>query len=272
MAHLKKVMGVILALAMVFSIATVNASALFCPKPTKAIANFVDLIHLVTDAKVTDGPVVCPLLPCVIKGIGDLDKCQLPNIGNIKVPADVNCQLIGMIKKVVDSLGDKELILGKDYGISITPVLEKGRIGYKVEIKCISNDVTCENYLICDFENKTFGWEKAWDYSLLFGAIKGDGHVEVTITCPLNKDNEKTTAPEKTTEPIVTKPATDTTTEEPVEITEETPLADITVIPDNTPLGDSNVIANTGDMTAPALIGAVSILAAAAFVTAKKIG
>lgn len=290
MAKMKKVLAVVLALALVFSVATTSASALGTSENDKSTS----------------------LLSKLFKS-DDTKTPTLPTISSV----------IANVKKSIDGTG---LVYGRDYDVNVE---SDSVYGYRVHIIQPSTGKTlCDNYLAYDAGQGKWVWHNDWalpeiptslpsikdvanniytalyDTGIIFeqdfkvdvkrtsqdgydiliinpitGKVVYEKHVlneninEFTKDVKFSWDaaagiisghlpEEETEAPSETT----TAPAT-TEEQVTVDISENTPQASVV---EATPMAPVETVAQTGDNAAVAAVVALSVVAGAAFVAAKK--
>lgn len=290
MAKMKKVLAVVLALALVFSVATTSASALGTSENDKSTS----------------------LLSKLFKS-DDTKTPTLPTISSV----------IANVKKSIDGTG---LVYGRDYNVNVE---SDSVYGYRVHIIQPSTGKTlCDNYLAYDAGQGKWVWHNDWalpeiptslpsikdvanniytalyDTGIIFeqdfkvdvkrtsqdgydiliinpitGKVVYEKHVlneninEFTKDVKFSWDaaagiisghlpEEETEAPSETT----TAPAT-TEEQVTVDISENTPQASVV---EATPMAPVETVAQTGDNAAVAAVVALSVVAGAAFVAAKK--
>lgn len=290
MAKMKKVLAVVLALALVFSVATTSASALGTSENGKSTS----------------------LLSKLFKS-DDTKTPTLPTISSV----------IANVKKSIDGTG---LVYGRDYDVNVE---SDSVYGYRVHIIQPSTGKTlCDNYLAYDAGQGKWVWHNDWalpeiptslpsikdvanniytalyDTGIIFeqdfkvdvkrtsqdgydiliinpitGKVVYEKHVlneninEFTKDVKFSWDaaagiisghlpEEETEAPSETT----TAPAT-TEEQVTVDVSENTPQANVV---EATPMAPVETVAQTGDNAAVAAVVALSVVAGAAFVAAKK--
>lgn len=290
MAKMKKVLAVVLALALVFSVATTSASALGTSENGKSTS----------------------LLSKLFKS-DDTKTPTLPTISSV----------IANVKKSIDGTG---LVYGRDYDVNVE---SDSVYGYRVHIIQPSTGKTlCDNYLAYDAGQGKWVWHNDWalpeiptslpsikdvanniytalyDTGIIFeqdfkvdvkrtsqdgydiliinpitGKVVYEKHVlneninEFTKDVKFSWDaaagiisghlpEEETEAPSETT----TAPAT-TEEQVTVDVSENTPQANVV---EATPMAPVETVAQTGDNAAVAAVIALSVVAGAAFVAAKK--
>lgn len=292
---MKKVISLVLALAMVLSIATTSASAFTFGSKDESTSLLSKLGNAFS-----------------LSNIFNKDETPTLSLANI----------IANVKKGVEGTG---LVYGRDYTVTCD---DNSEYGYRIHLIQPATGVDLyDNYLKYDAGTNSWTWEKSWNipeipteidlktiaqniYTALWDSgiyIDVDKDLSITresedgykilIIDPItgreiyNKSmiitDEKTIDWNVEFEPIAEDSvlaAHFPTTEEAVEeIIDETPAAEeettvveeetvaveTVVVDDTTPLGDVENIAQTGDAAFSAMV-AVSVLAGAAFVASKK--
>lgn len=293
---MKKIIALVLALAMVLSIATTTASATF-PLGSKDGSSLLGKLFNVGSIFSSD------------------KKTTLPTL-NFK-------DILANIEKGIQGTG---LVYGRDYKVTVDA---DDTLGYRIHlIQPVSGNTLFDNYLL--YDDGAWTWEKAWNlptlptldqfnleniknniYTALWDSgiyVKLDQDVQVTrdsqdgfkvlIIDPLTGrtiydkqfviEDSKTISWKNEFEPIAKDsilaahfPTTEEAVEQEIEEQEanieETPVvveetvADPVVLDDNTALAaaPAEEIANTGDAAFSAM-AAITVLAGAAFVATKK--
>ncbi len=292
MAKMKKVLAVVLALALVFSVATTSASALGTSDNAKSTS----------------------LLSKLFKS----DDSKIPSLPSVK-------DVLANIKKSIDGTG---LVYGRDYDVEIE---DDSVYGYRVHIIQPSTGKTlCDNYLAYDAGEGKWVWNNDWalpeiptslpsikdvanniytalydsgiifeqDFKVDVKRTSQDGY-DILIINPLtgktvyekhvlnenvNEFSKDVTfswdaaagvlsghlPEEETAEPTAAEESTvPETTEEQVtvDVDDATPQANVV---EAVPMAATESVAQTGDNAAVAAVVALSVVAGAAFVAAKK--
>ena len=291
MAKMKKVLAVVLALALVFSVATTSASALGTSNDGKSTS----------------------LLSKLFKS-DDSKTPTLPTISSV----------IANVKKSLDGTG---LVYERDYDVKVE---SDSVYGYRVHIIQPSTGKTlCDNYLAYDAGQGKWIWHNDWalpeiptslpsikdvanniytalydsgiifeqDFKVDVKRTSKDGY-DILIINPitgkvvyekhvLNENINEFTKDvsfswdaaagiisghlpeEETSEPATDAPTTPATTEEQVtvDVDDKTPQANVV---EAVPMAPVEKVAQTGDNAAVAAVVALSVVAGAAFVAAKK--
>lgn len=291
MAKMKKVLAVVLALALVFSVATTSASALGSNNGDKGSSLFSKIFGS--------------------------DKDKTPTLPSVK-------SVIENVKKSLDGTG---LRYGRDYDVKVE---SDSVYGYRVHIiDPLTGKTLCDNYLAYDAGQGKWIWHNDWalpelptslpsikdvanniytalydsgiifeqDFKVDVKRTSQDGY-DILIINPLTGKvvyekhvlNENINEfskevkfswdaaggilsghlpEEETSEPATDAPTTPATTEEQVTVAvdDKTPQANVV---EAVPMAPVEKVAQTGDNAAVAAVVALSVVAGAAFVAAKK--